>query len=519
MSALELVRRMKHDMPFFAEQNLKIIPKSTDPTAASPVIPLKLNRAQQYIHDEIEKQLAETGRVRAVILKGRQQGCSTYIAARFYHRSVTNEAMRVFIFAHDADGSDTLFNMVKDYYELSHPRLRPQLGKSNAKELLFPELKSGYRVGTAGTKGLGRSKTIRLLHWSEVAYSPNCDDHASGILETVAELPGTEIIWESTANGQGNYFHRLVRQAQAGESGVKLIFVPWYWQDEYTMPVPEGNVWDEEEETLLSMYGSNGLTHEHLIWRRLKIKGKNGDVLAFMREYPNSVTEAFAASDEDSYIGAAIVQQARLNPPVSTTAGLVIGIDPARFGNDSIGFCHRKGRNVLKYGRWPQMDTVALANRIIQEIANYKPAKVFIDAGNTGAGVYDILRDRGYGNVCEMVNFGGKANNPDRYANKRAEMYGNARDWLMDVPCSIHEDNLEAGDELQADITSVRYRYNSNQALILEPKEEIKKRNLPSPDLADAFVLTFAQPIGFTDDNINPAHAQTIVANTGYTGW
>ncbi|MGB0819050.1 MAG: hypothetical protein ACPGQQ_09040, partial [Candidatus Puniceispirillaceae bacterium] len=201
------------NLPLFAENQLMIKPKE------GPLIPFKFNRAQEYLHMRLEDQLKRTGRVRAFILKGRQQGCSTYVAARFYHKTTTRTGILTFIFAHDHEASSSLYQMVKTYYEESRdPEFRPHLGTSNAKELVFPNLRSGYKVGTAGTRGLGRSKTLQQIHWSEVAYSPNCDDHAAGILQTVADADDTEIILESTANGQGDYFHRGCLQAMSEEN-------------------------------------------------------------------------------------------------------------------------------------------------------------------------------------------------------------------------------------------------------------------------------------------------------------
>lgn len=520
MNPQQFVKRMVNDLPFFAEQNLRISPKAAGEDGF--VIPLKFNRAQQYLHERAEKQIREKGKVRLVVLKGRQQGCSTYIGARFYHKTVTQPGTKTFIFAHDSDSSDTLFNMVKDYYDYSNPQLRPVLGKSNAKELVFPLIKAGYRVGTAGSKGLGRSKTNQRLHWSEVAYSPNADDHASGIMETVVDAEGTEIFWESTAGEIGNYYHRKVREAQTGEGDTELVFIPWYWQEEYTRPFdPEHDTLDDDEQQLLELYMDDGLTPEHLMWRREKIRGYQGDVLKFMREYPFSVAEAFSASDEDSFIGANLVLRARQAQPVASKAPLILGIDPARFGNDSIGFCHRIGRNVPKYGRWPQMDTVQLANRIAQEINKYSVTCCNIDAGNTGAAVYDLLKDMGYGRICHLINFGGKPDDPERYVNKRAEMYGEAKEWLMDEPCAVNNEDHEAADRFQADVTSVRYKYDRNQRLQMEPKEELKKRGLPSPDEADAFVLTFATPVS-SDPTAMPAPGstwETQIANTEFSVW
>ena len=120
------------------------------------------------------------------------------------------------------------------------------------------------------------------------------------------------------------------------------------------------------------------------------------------------------------------------------------------------------------------------------------PYRIFLDLGNTGAGVYDILQDRGYGEIVRGVNFGAKAFLPDRYVNKRAEMWDAVREWLSseELPVQLPKD-----DGLLEDLTCVRKKYDSCGRLQLESKEEVRKRLGRSPDLGDALALTFAEPV------------------------
>jgi hypothetical protein len=99
------------DFQFFAEHFFKIRTKTGE------IKPFVLNKAQLYIHDRLQKQLAENGKVRAVILKGRQQGCSTFIQARYFHKTITNRGIKTFILTHEAEATKNLFEMTKRYYE------------------------------------------------------------------------------------------------------------------------------------------------------------------------------------------------------------------------------------------------------------------------------------------------------------------------------------------------------------------------------------------------------------------
>lgn len=519
----EILEELYTNLPTYARENLKIKPKT------GPLIPMVFNKAQQYLHERAEAQKKRTGKVRIIVLKGRQQGLSTYIAARFYHQTTCLPGVLTFVFAHAAEGTESLYSMVNRFYENSDPSLQPQRGKSNAKELLFPRLQSGYKVGTAGTgKGLGRSKTFQQLHWSEVAYSPGADDHSAGILQTVADMAGTEIFLESTSAGMGDFFHRACKKAQADiadENGsFELVFIPWYWQDEYKRKVAtdfqleqaqDGQDYTSEQE-YFDMFKKHGLTHEHLAWRRAKINDDfQGDISRFMREYPFYPEEAFEATANDCYIKPLLVRKARSTAVISTAAPLIMGVDPARLGGDQFKICHRKGRNITKIYTLPPGDTVKTSQLLAQEINKYKPLRVNIDCGNMGVAVYDNLVNMQYGNIVKKVDFGGSANNQDINKNKRAEMYRKAREWLEDSPCSISCEEKEA-DKLQSELAVVSAKWVNNAQLLMRPKEEIKKDLGYSPDNADAFVLTFADEVANPDMLKYAKPRETYIADTNW---
>ena len=498
---MSLKDRIRLEFPFFAEQQLKIRDKS------GSLIRFTLNKAQRHLQAVVQQQLIKKGKIRLAVLKGRQQGLSTYIGGYLYHRTIANPGILTFIFAHDADGSQSLYQMVRTFYnEGNYDDLKPELGTSSAKELSFPHIRSSYRVGTAGTTGLGRSKTIQQLHWSEVAYSPHCEEHAKGIMQAVPDAPGTAIFLESTSNGQGDFFYRTCMQALSNEGDFELVFIPWYWQDEYNRPRPDNWELLPEEHDLLQSFKGDGLTEEHLVWRRHKILTDfHGIVSLFKREYPFTPSEAFEADDEESFIKAHLVRRARDTAYIPTDAPMIFGVDPARLGGDRFRICHRMGRNVTALYSLPPCDIFRAIGLLKQKIDQYRPVIVNIDCGGLGVAVYDGLRADGYGNVVRKVDFGGSAHNPDKYRNKRAEMYAAARDWLSDTPCSIILD-AKTGDQLQSELAIVKPKWINNSQLQMMPKEDIKKELGFSPDNADAFVLTLAQPIAKTATQAGMQH-------------
>lgn len=178
---------------------------------------------------------------------------------------------------------------------------------------------------------------------------------------------------------------------------------------------------------------------------------------------------------------------------------LVIGVDVARFGDDQSVIYRRRGRDgrTLPVLKFRGLDTMQLAAKVA-ELGNHsleKAQAIFVDEGGVGGGVVDRLRQLGVNVVG--VNFGAKADRSsviaagasgERYANKRAEMWGAMREWLKGG--SIPNDR-----ELLDDLTGVEYGYNANNEIQLERKEDMKKRGLASPDVADALALTLAYPV------------------------
>lgn len=486
-------------MEFYARNCLKIR------TKAGQVKPFVFNRAQRFIHEQLEAQKAKTGKVRALILKGRQQGCSTYVGARYYHSATWRRGLKTFILTHEDQATQNLFEMVNRYHEHCPVFVRPSTGAANAKELYFDLLDSGYKVGTAGSKGVGRSSTIQLFHGSEVAFWPHADTHAAGVLQAVPDADGTEVILESTANGVGNLFHEKWKDAEAGEGEFIAVFVPWYWQDEYRKAIPADFSLTDEERKYAEAYG---LDAEQMAWRRNKITELK-DAGLFKQEYPANAAEAFQMSGHDSFIKPADVVRAR-KAEVEGVGPLIVGADPARFGNDRFSLAWRQGRKLRKIESKSKLDTVAGANWIKQVIDADKPVRVFVDVGGIGGGVYDLLNSWGYAyahgggpkQVVVPIDFAGSPQQPDITLpsgevrpgpyNRRAEMWMRSRDWINEAGGA----DIPDLDSLQADACGPGYHYNSNSYLLLESKEHMRDvRKLRSPDEWDAVALTFAEPV------------------------
>lgn len=477
-------QRLKDDFEHYASKCLKIRTKDGSIEA------FKLNKAQRYIHQRLQDQLRTTGKVRAIILKGRQQGCSTYIGARLYHKVTHSRGIQAFILTHALDATNNLFKMAKRFYENTPPLVRPEVSTSNSKELVFGQLDSGYKLGTAENKNVGRSSTIQLAHFSECGFWNNASDHAIGIMQAIPNAGNTEIILESTANGVGNYLHQEWQKAEAGISEFQAIFIPWYWQDEYIRPVDADFKCTIEEDQLKVFYG---ISDAQINWRRnkivdLSVNGMDG-AKAFKQEYPFHAEEAFQLTGEDSYIPSDLVMRARKCEIAERHGPLIVGVDPARFGDDRTSIIRRQGRVAYGLESYVKRDTMEVAGLVHTIIMREQPAMVCVDVGGLGAGVVDRLFELGHRDIVFPINAGSSPLDGSKYANKRGEMWGLLNDWLRAEPVQIPDI-----DSLHADICGIRYKFDSNSRLVMEQKADMKKRGVRSSDEADALCLTLAMP-------------------------
>lgn len=451
--------------------------------------PFTWNRAQKHIHAKLEEQRERIGMVRALVLKARQQGASTLIGARFYHRAATTRGKSVFVLAHEQRGTDNLYEMVRRFQQYNP--LAPHTGATNAKELVFDLLDGGYKLATAGTKDVGRSHTTQLLHGSEVAFWANMHQHLAGIGNTVPDvhMNGSEVILESTANGIGNPFHAMWQDAEAGLSEYIPIFVPWFWSDEYRAPVRPGFELSPEDVHYQEAYG---LDLGQMQWRANKIASYGAEhAWLFSQEFPASAPEAFRSPTGNSLVSAEDVMAAVSSRHLDPDAPLVIGCDPAGDGDapgDRTAIAFRRGRVVPRIEYHAKLGAMQVAGKLAEYNRDMGPSMIFIDKGGLGAGIFDRLREL---SVPVMgVNAAERAREPELYENRRAEMWWTMAQWLADRPCRIPNDPA-----LISDLCAPQPDLSSNGRRMVEKKDRMKRRGVRSPDGGDAVALTFAEPV------------------------
>lgn len=199
----------------------------------------------------------------------------------------------------------------------------------------------------------------------------------------------------------------------------------------------------------------------------------------------------FPRSDDDTVIPMELLELAVQRDVAQTKfAPLVWGLDVARFGSDKSALCKRQGNTVTEPIRiWSNLDLMQLTGAVVAEwealTPSDRPVEILVDSIGLGAGVVDRLRELGLPargiNVSESPALG------HTYRNLRAELWHKAKAWLEKRDCRLPKD-----ERLISELATVRYSFTSNGKIQIESKDEIRKRGLASPDLADAFVLTFA---------------------------
>jgi hypothetical protein len=288
------------------ERNLVVKPKGGKKTV--PFVP---NVIQRKLLGVMARQRRAGYPVRIIILKARQEGCSTLVAALFYYLVCATSNVNAFVCAHDAKGSSALWGKVQMYHD-NNPRVVPNdLKYSSARELIWKmPHNSTYKVQTAGSTNIGRSDTFQYAHLSEMPFWPNQGESVDSVTQAVAKDEDSICVIESTANGEGDEFHNRwlsAIQKQRDDFGSLDSYIPVFfsWMDnpEYAKPVPKGLFQrvplDEEERWL---YRVKKATPEQLYWRRIILNEESGgDVERFHAAYPSTPGEAFLTSGRPAF--------------------------------------------------------------------------------------------------------------------------------------------------------------------------------------------------------------------------
>jgi hypothetical protein len=190
-----------------------------------------------------------------IVLKARQMGITTWTAGRFFLRTITRPGTLTLQVAHTREAAEEIFRIVHRFVDWLPEELRAgplKTGRSNVRQIAFPQIDSQYRVVTAGDRNAGRGLTVQNLHCSELARWPGVPaETLAGLRAALA--PGAELIIESTPDGIGGCFHEEWQKAP--ETGMVRHFFPWWLEPRYRGPAVDSATLTEEEQALCERHG------------------------------------------------------------------------------------------------------------------------------------------------------------------------------------------------------------------------------------------------------------------------
>ncbi len=342
---------------------------------------------------------------RNIVLKARQLGMTTYIAARFFLQTITRPGTLSVQVAHDQQAAEAIFRIVHRFLENLPEWLRKgalETSRANVRQIVFPRLDSEYRVESAADPEAGRGLTIQNLHCSEVARWPR---HPAETLAALrAAVPGDgEMVMESTPSGAGGCFYDEWQMAE--ETGCVRHFFPWWIESGYSRPSYGVELAPTEEERELQEH--HGLHDGQLRFRREIRAQLRGQAAQEFAEDPES---SFLASGECVFDSAAIEERLRaLREPFSTSDSgrlltwfppqrghdYLLGVDPAGGGCDGdfsaiqvIDLANALQCAELK-GHVPPEE---LARRAAQLAREYGGACIAVERNNHGLAVLSELK-------------------------------------------------------------------------------------------------------------------------------
>ena len=269
------------------------------------VLPFRFNRAQEYFNRHKSN--------RNIIIKARQLGVSSSILADMFTDCITIPHTSCAVVSHETRSTQRLLDRVQFYYDtMEDPK--PRIGAESRSEKTFPDLHSSIYIGTAGARAFGRGDTIRKALLSEIAFYEDGEKILNGIEDSVP-ITG-ELTLETTPFGEDNIAYEVWVKAREGKSPFKPFFFPWWWGDDYQIPLGSDYALPEDKGELrytgeeIDLVERFHLTEPQIRWRRWKIGEKGG---LFYQEFPEDEVSCFITVGDpvfDNYILMSLAQNA-----------------------------------------------------------------------------------------------------------------------------------------------------------------------------------------------------------------
>ena len=359
------------------------------------------SRLQCFRVNAVQREYANTAAKRNIVLKARQLGITTYVAARFFMNCITRPGTLCVQVAHNPQSAEEIFRIVHRLLANLPDKVRKgalTTSHANVRQIVFPHMDSAYRV-VAASENAGRGLTIQNLHCSEVSRWPG--DAAATLAALRAAVPADgEIVLESTANGAGGCFYEEWQRAE--QMGYSRHFFPWWWEPSYKRPAENIQLTDDE----LDLMAAHELTAEQIAFRR-EVRTSFGR--RAKEEYAEDAESCFLASG-DCIFDVEVIEQRLKEPlyaikdednsrllvylPAKDDKEYIIGVDPAGGGSEGDYACAQ----VIDRATGMQCAELRghytpgeMASRVAVLAREYNNALVAVERNNHGHAVLSYL--------------------------------------------------------------------------------------------------------------------------------
>lgn len=462
----------KNPVAFINDWGITFDPRNADVGLPTLMPFILFKRQEEFVDWLVERWLA---REDALVEKSRDMGLSWLSVAIavwmwcFYEGAVVGFGSRKEEYVDKIGDPKSLFWKARQYISYLPQEFQP-IGWNEQKDaphmrIINNELGSSI-IGEAGDN-IGRGNRTSIYFKDESAFY----ERPEAIDASLSQTSNCKIDI-STPNGAGNPFYKKAK-------GGKIPKFVFDWRDD---PRKNEEWYAAQCEKL----------EPHIVAQEID------------RNYEASVVNAFISGE--------VVDAAQKRGPASfpMSGKLRVGVDPARFGNDKFAVTIRRGRIVLKIVETQNLDSIQGAAFVRSLIEPYgeRPEQIAVDEIGVGAGVVDQLKGW-YGSIVVGINssirMDGEKTRDNMmtnvstetiYYNTRAFMWGEMREWMKGASVPVDH-------ELKAELTAIRYGYRGG-SLLLESKDDMRKRGVKSPNKADSLALTFADPRAPLDSLAHP---------------
>jgi phage terminase large subunit len=194
------------------------------------------------------------------------------------------------------------------------------------------------------------------------------------------------------------------------------------------------------------------------------------------------VCGAFPAQSEDSLLSLTWLERAKART-VGGSGRITAGLDVAGLGEDETVLTLRRGCEILRQEAWsdpdPRGHVVARLNEVREELG-----AVNVDSIGIGWGMYQHLIDMGF--PANPINVGEAAHDPEKYENRKAELY-----WGLRLRYQAGDMSGLLDENAIGQLAGIRYKHNARGQIQIESKDDARKRGVESPDRAEAVMLAY----------------------------